>query len=416
MFFNILILLLVPWGESVQPKDQVERLHQKAYNYLDEKYDSALLISQQALKISKELKYQWGIGNSYFIIGYIMDERDEVDSALTYYLQSEYELRSSDHPKAFGVRLDNYLNIGGILRRNYEYKAAIETYREALLLAETIRYPKKRLRLLFNLSYALQSRGNLPEAVDTLKKGIALATALNSTRILAKMRILLGVIHSDTGDYPTSRKYYQTVIKDTTVSKLYISQAYHNLAYSYIKEKDPFTAISYYFEAKDIKETLNSPKHLFRTYHGLAQAFLQIGDTNQSSYYAKRCEVIYPKVEQGPDNYQVFRLLDTLNYIKKKFELSQRYSSLYSRETLAFNTRQKQLIELKKSFRTGLLVSNFKYKVHNEEKERKLWTIIRNLGWASSAIITAIIVFFLYKRYKIRRDIQRELIKLNMMQ
>lgn len=409
MFVFVTLFSFISWIDYPSSNQRIDQLHDQAYSLLDRQIDSALMLTNQALKISEEKNYNWGIANSLWIKGYILEEQQKPEQALLSYLKADYSLKKSSHDKALSTRINLHINIGSILRRHFKYDASVETYREGLLLADSNSFSKQRLQLLFNLGQVYQNQGNLPLAIQSLKEGLYIAKKRNDYQRTMKIWNLLGIIHKDNSDYVSSRNYYNAIISHPEARPKIKGQALHNLGMTFIMQQDFNEAIHYFLQALEIKKERPNPLHLFRTYFQLSEAYLSVGMIDQSIKVALLCDSLYSYLPIEPETYQIFRTLDTLNFIQKNYEVSQRYSSKFFQESNQFDERQKELIELKESFKTDLILSGFKNEMITKEREEE---IIYHSIFGSISFALLIISFFKYKSYKTRRAIQREILKL----
>ena len=110
----ILILSCLLLVRANASEKEVDDMHDHIYTLISEFPDSANILADASLELSKSINYDWGIGNTYFIKGFIAKKQNHLSQAFLYYLQAIEFLESENTKKAIRAKTMNMSNCGVI--------------------------------------------------------------------------------------------------------------------------------------------------------------------------------------------------------------------------------------------------------------------------------------------------------------
>lgn len=171
--------------------------------------DSAILISEKALVISKRVKWEKGIAASYGSLGSYYYLKSDYTKALDYYFRA---LKSNENSGNRKRAANNLNNIGIIYKEQANYEKALEYYSRALEIQREFGSKNGMANALNNIAGVHSSKGENESALkfyseaavffEEAKNDIGLATSLNN----------IGVIHEKLGNRAKALEFYSKAL------------------------------------------------------------------------------------------------------------------------------------------------------------------------------------------------------------
>lgn len=430
-------------------------------NYFSNNKDSAEFYIQKTLTFTEgnnELKQT----NIHAILKY----------AQLYIVKGDYIKSQAKYDLAWGKMKGNYNyflynkyygDLGVLNFYKGDFKAALQSFTEALKLAEKENNETDQLRYLNNKALAMSYLGEAEASLDVHKKAITLAEKLNDSTALGKSFNNIGLIYEDMKEYEKALDFYLKAleIKKNSKSQIDVANSLYNVAgmYKEIGEKEKDTtfygkAENYYQKSLEIAEKIkygkiilfnktgiaqlatarNQPEKAIKIYESVIQDAIKTNDNQSLRITYLNLGVNYLKLEKLDiaNNYflKALPLIEEANNPSDKASIYKNLATLYSKKkqfNKAYEYLQKQT-DLEKDLSKNSLqekISDFEVKYETEKKEkeiaqqkeqllekeldiknRNLYAILL----ASSLLILAIIFIGLYKKNQFKRkQLQKEI-------
>ncbi|MEQ8336361.1 MAG: hypothetical protein RIA62_03395 [Cyclobacteriaceae bacterium] len=375
---------------------EVDTCHKQARAILFQHPDSALAIAEKALNMSESADYTWGIANSYYFKGYILEEvQNKSVAGLLMYLKAGHILENQLDERSVGAYTGLMLNAGSVLHKHGKNDEAIDLYEKALKKAKLFNLKIIENKLLFNIAFASRDKGDLPKAIETIKAAIELSERLEDRKLLNDSWNLLGMILKDDLRNNEAEKCFLTIVNNPDSRPIIKANAYNNLGDLYISEEKFEQAVSAYLKAGQLHTI---PVIKFDSYLGLTNVFQQTGDLSNALKYASEAVHVYDSVVPEDRYLQVFNIISQLHQQKGDQQLANHYSNRYFEETQKFFQAQKELIKIKNEFQVDLLLAGFYTEMEIEATEEKYSNV---LVFGTTIFFAAILLVHLAYRRRI---------------
>jgi tetratricopeptide (TPR) repeat protein len=322
--------------------------------YQDLEIDSALYYSKEALQLSSNLNYQWGIGKAYGIFCSLNISFGNYAKALDYGLKCLRIFEKLNDPVALA---DTYSRLGQIARNQNNFNEALRYFRKALVVDEEIQDPAYKAIHLSNISTTFLNL-NLPDSA--LQYGEA---AYNLWR------------------HATNQKFMGRAL--IRIAESHFRLGNNDLAFEYCK--------------MGIKKSLgvNNLRLVGEGYSKLSEMYINIGAKDSALIYARKSWVLFDQLKTKNKLVEVSALLAKVYKAKGNLDSAYKYQEQVTliNDSLSSETNITQTQNL-----------NFEEKLRQQEitatelkanEERK-----HNLQYAAIAValITFLILFFTLSR------------------
>lgn len=322
------------WQVFQKSKPDTNRVH--VYIQLGQQYetndpDSALLLYEQALKLSQQLNYTRGIISYYTNATYVYNLQGNYDTALILNLKSVEIARAFGNPERLAACLGNvgatYISLRqhekaleyqlqiiplyeklkdsiklstlyGNLSYTYgnikQYKKAIEYGELSLQIGRQIKNDYAVTTTLVNLSTVYILTGEVQRAVKALEEARAIAKRTNNQYALLITSLNLGDANIKLGNFNKLESYYNEALtlaeklgdKESVVIALR-GKALHSF---YNKQVDE--AESYGNQSLQLAIANNMIENIGKAYTVLADINVLKGDFSANNYYAAKSDSI----------------------------------------------------------------------------------------------------------------------------
>ncbi|MFC6103149.1 tetratricopeptide repeat-containing sensor histidine kinase [Olivibacter domesticus] len=254
---------------------------------------------------SKTTKEDWLLGKAYAGLGNIFLIKGKFDNALENYLLSLRYLENKGYPVDVAKI---YANLATLYSKLKQFPIAEDYLLKALKqdLGEN-----NKLKYLANLAGIYVERGKRAEALNTFKQAVLLAKSLKNKAVEA-------ILYTNLSNYFIQEKQWDEAIVNAQKSvrlRTYLKQApsvitLNNLGYALVQEGNYKEGVGYYERALQ-NANLAEKKQL---YYNLYQAYKLLGNSQKTWNYIES----YDRVKDS---------LSTLNYEQKVAELAATYQA-----------------------------------------------------------------------------------------
>lgn len=245
---------------QAQPNDtgKVTALNTIAIEIGHSDYDSAYVISQQALQVARELSWDEGVGRSLHCLGLFSSDKGENSKALDLYVQAldiwnELEASAAEENKN-RIRIHKaktLCNMGVVYTDLGDYPHALDYYFESLEIAEAIGYTSGAAMCLTNIGVVYTEQGYNDKSLDYYFQSLRLEQQAGNKSGIEISLGNIGSVYHEKGENEKSLEYYRQALAiaeelgDHDGTAIWLGNI--GLAYENLKQTD--TAFSYYFRA-----------------------------------------------------------------------------------------------------------------------------------------------------------------------
>ncbi len=253
-----------------------------------------------------------------------------VDEARALQDRGEFERAMSTHKTAYGIATTisyqrgmarSLNNIGSLTGNHME---ALQTLRRALAIANTLDDKTMVGRVLHNLSDIYMQQGNYSLALEHLHKSLQIAEAIGRKWDIADALQQVGDIYLFQNDFDEALRYYQRSeeVFRMTGDKGKMAGSLSGAAWAYQLQGDSDKALKQFHEALTIHEELGRKPRIAVDLYSIGVLFLYRQDYEQSfSYFDKSLQLSRELGDQKNVAYALGGLAEAY-YAKGDFEMA----------------------------------------------------------------------------------------------
>ncbi|WP_181151366.1 tetratricopeptide repeat-containing sensor histidine kinase [Sphingobacterium gobiense] len=303
-----------------------------------------------------------------------------------------------------------------------DYSEAVQSYKDAIALAETLDDESYNAQIRSNLSMPYLALGAHDEALENLYIALEIAERNNFTNTIAHANHNIGMVYhyqfkndqaiafyeksrhlyesnGDTtrstfilgniahlylkkSDFKKAKEFYlqSLALAEKNDNKKAMGNALQSLGAFFMEQKDTETALHYFLRAKETLESTGEQTEYLRLLDNLATCYLKVGDTDTAYAYAAKANelatqqqqfyYIQTSAQQLSDLYEKkgnYRM--AMHYLKKAALAS---DSLYSRQ----NREELVRMEEKYKYQKDLEQTSFLHSMQLKRKNQWLYAAI----------------------------------------
>ncbi|PHS47446.1 MAG: hypothetical protein COB05_09305 [Marinobacter sp.] len=381
-------------NSEIHDTTRIITLNQMSWSIKQTNLDSSINLASEALRISKSIKWQHGMANSFAKLG------------VFYYFRGEYHKSREYHSYALEINIDlgrlrqtaiNLGNIGVAYRNLGDYPNALEYYFRALSIEEKMGRKKGIATKLGNIGIVYKEQEDLDKALEYYLKALEISEEINDTRGVARHLGNIGVVYRKRFEYSSALEYYFRAVKlEQETGNIYgESGNYSNIGNVYMDLKDYPMALEYQLKGLVLYKEIGNVG-------GVALNLGNIGVTyTELEEYGKAEEYLKQALAHSSSSGIKELLKDQYLYISRVYDSTDNPSKAFSsykmhivyRDSLnnEENTRAQTRTEMKYEYEKAQLVKEQEEKeaarVVAEETSRR-----NNLQY--SVILIAILILF----------------------
>lgn len=363
------------------------------FGYLKQ-YDSAIYISKELLQKSKIDNDSAFISHSYYQLAYYNDKRQQKDSAYYYYnlIKNEY-LKYND-----SITNGRILNeIAGIERIYGDYAASEFSGLLALnYLGDKDSFSSANVYTNWAISSKLQ--GQVTDALLFYKKAIDLASSKEQKLIIANN---IAITHRDIGDYNTSIKILDSLLKDTITIFRTKARVIDNLAYIKWLAKTNENVLPELEKALEMRLQENDLWGLIASYLHLSTYYENV-NSKTSLFYASKLYDVAIRQNSIPDQLEALKKMIALENSEKAKKYYGTYlrlnDSLQNSKQIAKNQFAKIKYDSDKNREENSQLKISTSKKELEVQKEKTKNVF--LFTSGSFIFTGLLFFIYYRKQK----------------
>ncbi len=398
--------LLVELPKMTEDTLKVNLLNDLAYSYRDINADKHLKYSKQALILSKNLNYRYGIIEAHRNLGvYYLGEDNKKSNE--YF---EYVLKNTTNKSQIAKA---YLGKGFINSREGKFPQALIYYFNGLKFAEEAKDYKTQGKILTNIGTIYQNSGDYEKAISQFKKAIEFNKKHKNFLEVYMELYNISSCYSNLEQYDKALEYAEDTekisnklgipkFKNTTndlKAGIYSDQEKYELALKIYKK-----SLDTYLLIRDEDIVIKNYNKIAETYTNLAESKGK-SKTQKKEYLQEATNAIEKAIvltKKAKNTRRLFESYRTLSYIQKtqgNFEAALATKDLYYKyKDSVFNSDNKETIKnLEDKREIELRDKQIKInKLSLEAKEKQKWLFVAGIGFL--AIIGGLLFYQSRKR------------------
>jgi len=346
---------------------QAARLLNHALKIYRDDPDFAAEIIDKAFSIANEIHNPYLQSKSYSLKGVTLKNRGEYAAALSNHFKS---LSINDSLGLKNAMATNYNDIGIIYKTMEEFDKALESYLKANSLTVELGMSRGIVMTLNNIGTIYEAKNDNDNAIAYYNMAMEKAEEYDILNGQAIALNNLGEIYAQRGDSRKAQEYFRKTLEIDRKTNDNIGSVYSilNIAGTFIGQKQFDSAYIYYTESESLAKELNAKQLLIHVYLGLTELFQQKNDFKNAFNYQKLANAYQDSLYNETRSKQLAEVEAKYNTLKKDKEIQE--------------LKQEQLIK------------NIQIEQHKAER----------IAWLSLFILGVLIIWYLYKRYKLRQN------------
>jgi tetratricopeptide (TPR) repeat protein len=224
-------------------------------------YDSAIVHTEISAQLAREIKFDRGLGEAYFI------------KATAYRLLDDYMNSQENYLLALNIftQLDDKRKIAGALSQlgtmnMYlgNYSVALSYYFKALKVNEAAGDNDNVVSNLGNIGTIYSDEQKFDKALEYYLKALAICKKSGNQRMLATSLGNIGIVYKEKREYAKALDYYNQAVKicEDLGNKNHLAAWYGNIANVYDEQGLTGKALTYYLKALDMAKQAGNKKRI----------------------------------------------------------------------------------------------------------------------------------------------------------
>jgi tetratricopeptide (TPR) repeat protein len=250
-------------------------------HYVQSRYDEAVTMYRESLKISEELGNRSGIAITLHQLGMIHQQQGRYDEAVTMYRES---LKISEELWGRSGIAGTLHQLGMIHHDQGRYDEAVTMYRESLEISEELGDRRGIAITLHQLGSIHHDQGRYDEAVTMYQESLKIKEELGDRRGIAYTIGQMGRIHQEQGRYDEAIELFQQVkhLSEELGDKGSIAIALHNIGTIHQNQGRYDEAVAKYQESLKISEELGDKSVIAGTLGQMGRIFQAEGNYREA--------------------------------------------------------------------------------------------------------------------------------------
>jgi len=272
---TVIIKSYLAWGDDIylQYPDSALHLWLQAEKLSTDLLSEVELSDQDIIGLKKHLNY------AISSIGYIYDNKGNIDSALFYYEKDLSIAKELGDKRGIASTLNN---IGIIYKNKGEIIKALEYYDQSLKMKEEAG-DKQGVAISYNnIGYIYYNQNDIPKSLEYLSKGLELVIELRDTQMMANSYNNLGYIYNEEEEISKALDYYlkALTLRESLQDKQGMANSYNNIGGIYEFKQEISKALSYYEKSLKIRQEIGDKQGIATSLINIANINLELEDIN----------------------------------------------------------------------------------------------------------------------------------------
>ena len=394
--------------KDFSPKDTVyiDLLSNLGYQLRYYNSDSLFLLSNEALKLSKDSGYKEGESRARLRLGDYYSDQGDADNAIFNYTAS-LDIATELGNKNLSLRIMNNLASENAYKGDYAH--ALTGYLKAIEIAEDVGSKYMLSIMNENIANLYASQKDFDQSLDFYKKVKKINGELGDEVIMAETLGNLASTYADMGklDYAMFNINKSLAIFEKHKILDWLAFTYEIKGKIYLKEKKYKWALYWYNQSELLHKELDDDRGKIDLFNGMAEAYLGQGKDSISENFALQAYEISDRIGFMEGTQKCAYTLYSINKNKKNYAKALNFHELYQKlsDTLSRNENKKSLTMLKTQTEY-----NQQKQLLIEENDKALAKQQRYITAAMAILIVFMIITMLvYRAEKIQKLLNKEL-------
>ncbi|NNK75548.1 MAG: tetratricopeptide repeat-containing sensor histidine kinase [Maribacter sp.] len=334
---------------NFNPKDSlyIDLLNNLASEMRYYKSDSLLMLSQEALKFSKDASHEYGQCKSLVGIGDFYTDKGDFDQAISYYQKALIIAKQLDD-KNLIINVQN--DIAGAYDFQGDYAEALSRYLECIEIASVIGNDLMLSILNENIANLYATQKNYKQAIYFYKIVKRINDKIGNEIYSAETMSNIASVYADMGELEYAMFNVNSSITIFEKHKImdWLAYAYEVKGKTYLKEGDNKWALFFYKQSEMIHENLEDDRGETQLFNGISEAYLNQNKDSLSELYAIKGYELSKKIKFHEETQKSAHTLYKINKNKKDFESALRYHEISRtlHDTISTNKNRKSITML----------------------------------------------------------------------
>ncbi len=287
---------------------KIVHLNKLAWEFSTRNTDTAIIISNEALRLSEKLKWQTGIGTSYNCIGWVYYNRSDYKFALKSYdnalkvwnRQLDLLTEKNDIVNILKRKSSTLGNIGIIYDMQGDYPKSLDYYFKAMKIDEKLNYRDGVGRHWGNIGLVFSNQGDNRKAIDAYLRAFKVAKETGNRLLQANSLSSIGEVYSDMADYKTALEYYFKALEidEEIENNKGMGVRYGNVGGIFMHQNDWDKALQFYNKALEADLKLGSKSGISRHYGNIGSIYYNLGRYDLALEYEEKALKIKEEIGQ----------------------------------------------------------------------------------------------------------------------
>jgi serine phosphatase RsbU (regulator of sigma subunit) len=227
---------------------------------------------------------------------------------------------------------EDTLKVNALNQLASEYRASntsqsFELAREALALAEQLKYRSGLVSAHNNIGIACYFTGSYPEALRNYLEAVKLLEVMNNKKRLSAEYNNIAALYLEQGQYKDAEDYFIKSLKmdEELDDKLGMAQSYNNIGTIYHDQGKDDDALIVYFKSLHLRQIINDKEGLPSTYANIGNSLVNKKDFVKAGGYLRESLICYKQNGDTMGIALAYVNLGDLFYTKKEYALSISY-------------------------------------------------------------------------------------------
>ena len=335
-------------GSNTTDTQYINALVQLGFEQRYYKLDSLLLLSKQALELSKISNYQVGIANAHSGIGTYYSDKGKLNEAVKNFkigLQISYEINDSN----LSLSLQNDIATAYVNQGNYAL--ALKAFLKAIELAESTD-DRGNLSIVYeNIGHLYASQKDYVQGMEFYEKAKTLNAEINNPIFTAQTMSNIAFTYAEMGELDRAMFHVNSAIKIFENHKMidWLAFTYQIKGQIYLKQENYSWAMFWYKQSESLHKNLSDQRSEIQLINGMAEASLNMSKDSLAEAYAEKAFKLSEEIDDidavrgcAKTLYKVFKNKGDYTTALKYHELYQKLS-----DSLRRNENTKGLAMLK---------------------------------------------------------------------
>ena len=249
------------------------------------KTDSLLLLSKEAIALSKEIDYEKGQCEAMIGFGNYYSDKGDFQEAIMNFGKA---LEIAEHIQNTDLILTIKNDLAGEHGYKGDYALALEIYLQGIEMAEQIDNKEMLSIMNENVANLYASQKDYKQALDFFKKVKKINAQIGNEVFIAQTTSNMASAYADMGELEYAMFNVNSSIAILERHKImdWLAYAYEIKGKTYLKQKKFKWALHWYRQSEMLHEDLNDTRSEIDLLNGMAEAYLGIEQDSISKTYA----------------------------------------------------------------------------------------------------------------------------------